>query len=936
MTALIQRNRIIFLLAVLATALAVTTGLLNVMAAHAWLPDAPTTDAGGVINSDTTWTLAGSPYVLTETLTVAAGVTLTVEPGVVVMGQLGTSLVINGRLEAVGTTTAPITFTSAADTGPGEWSGVRFFGGTGHLNYTLARYTSSSESIIIDGSPNDGPVIIENSAIQDNLGYPMMVRPEDLHRLQMSNVSFTGNNKNRVIIGGDPFSNVTLTEDVTLSGQPGLEGYEVVDFVIIVPAGITMTLQPGTTIMATDSGYCPISVAEQGHLEAVGTSEAPVTFTSTSDSSPGEWGDICVAGSAHFDWTEFRYGLFNLDIWGPMGGEVFIENSAIISSSLYSVWAYADSIHRLRMSNVTFSGNARNRVLIDTDSGNSLVNDVTLTAQPGLEGYEFNAPDLPVLQVPASVTLTMEPGTTLMAPENTGAVIQVFDQGHLNARGTADSPVTFTSATDSGPGEWVGLTIAGSAELDHAVVRNGALNIGIFENNNGEIRITNSVISNSSEYPMIVGPDALHRLQMSNVAFSENLRNRILIEPGPGNESLAGNATLTAQPGLEGYVIKPWNAPTPQLAIPAGITLTAAPGVTVMTAENTPINVAGHLEAKGTAVSPVTFTSITDTLPGEWTGLIISGTASLDHAVIRNGISNIGLLGATGGSVNIADSFIENGASYAIYSDIVALHRLRMSHVTFSGNNPDRVYVYPDDGYLLTNDVELTSQPGLEGYEVNLANFAISEGITLTLRSGATLMMNNGVIPVAGHLAAEGTADAPVTFTSATDSGPGEWAGIVLEGGTAVIDHAQIRNTGKGGQSSIRVGGYVTEGGDLALRNSTIVGSAAAGLSAYGGQVTAVCTTFSNNTNDAIYVAGSPDVTVFSSSISGNGSGINNVGSTAVDARQNWWGDASGPGGVGPGGGDAIWGNVLYDPWLNEPTCNLTPYQLFLPAVMGP
>ena len=154
-----------------------------------------------------------------------------------------------------------------------------------------------------------------------------------------------------------------------------------------------MTLQPGTTIMATDSGYCPISVSEQGHLEAVGTSESPVTFTSTSDSSPGQWTSICVGGSAHFDQAEFRYSQFNLDIWGPTGGEVFIENSAIISSTRYGVWTYPDAIHRLRMSNVVFSGNVRNRVLLDTDnnhSGNSLVDDVTLTAQPGLEGYEFN------------------------------------------------------------------------------------------------------------------------------------------------------------------------------------------------------------------------------------------------------------------------------------------------------------------------------------------------------------------------------------------------------------------------------------------------------------------------------------------------------------------------------------------------------------------
>jgi hypothetical protein len=365
----------------------------------------------------------------------------------------------------------------------------------------------------------------------------------------------------------------------------------------------------------------------------------------------------------------------------------------------------------------------------------------------------------------------MEAGTTLMAPmtANATAIIAILEQGHLAARGTADSPVTFTSASDSGTGEWTGLTIRGSAQLDHTIVRNGVLNVGIFGGDSGQVQITNSVISNSSEYPMIFSPDALHRTHLSNVTFTGNERNRVLIEPDWMNDSLAGSVTLTDQPGLEGYEIRPWNDPVPQLAIPAGITLTVAPSVTVMTAVNTYINVDGYLLAEGTDVFPITFTSITNTLPGEWGGLTISGTASLDHAIIRYGENNLG-----------------------------------------------------------------------------------------------------------------------------------------------VIDGA----------------------GEVSITNSEIGLSSDSGLYVSGGQVTAVCTTFANNNGDAVYVTGSPDVRLLSSSLTGNGSGVNNEGGTAVDARQNWWGDASGPAGIGLGGGDAVWGNVMYDPWLTEPTCTLTPYQLYVPLVI--
>jgi hypothetical protein len=38
-----------------------------------------------------------------------------------------------------------------------------------------------------------------------------------------------------------------------------------------------------------------------------------------------------------------------------------------------------------------------------------------------------------------------------------------------------------------------------------------------------------------------------------------------------------------------------------------------------------------------------------------------------------------------------------------------------------------------------------------------------------------------------------------------------------------------------------------------------------------------------------------------------------------VDAEYNWWGDASGPSGWGPGTGDAIYGTWEYEPWLTRP-----------------
>lgn len=39
----------------------------------------------------------------------------------------------------------------------------------------------------------------------------------------------------------------------------------------------------------------------------------------------------------------------------------------------------------------------------------------------------------------------------------------------------------------------------------------------------------------------------------------------------------------------------------------------------------------------------------------------------------------------------------------------------------------------------------------------------------------------------------------------------------------------------------------------------------------------------------------------------------------AIDATCNWWGDASGPSGVGPGSGDSVTANVVFTPWQISP-----------------
>ena len=183
------------------------------------------------VTANTTWT-SDKVWVLGARVTVTSGVTLTIEPGTIIKGQAGTgpnatALIIarGGKINAEGTSTRPIIFTSVADeiepgmiaspnldpTLNGLWGGVIVLGN--------APISADAESIQIEGIPaSDANGLYGGSDAADNSGVIKFISI----RHGGANIG-EGNEINGLTLGGVGSGTVIENIEVVANQDDGIE-----------------------------------------------------------------------------------------------------------------------------------------------------------------------------------------------------------------------------------------------------------------------------------------------------------------------------------------------------------------------------------------------------------------------------------------------------------------------------------------------------------------------------------------------------------------------------------------------------------------------------------------------------------------------------------------------------------------------------------------
>ncbi len=487
------------------------------------------------ITTNTTWSVSGSPYTVTSSITIDEGVTLTIEEGVIVEFSTDASLFVDGALVADGDAANKITFTSNQSTkAAGDWGTIRF-NNTSDVGSTL-------NNVIIEygGGAETGAMITYRTGA---LGVDLTnseLRFSALHgidlRASSPNIFKTTISDN---VGYGVFSDLALNFRVDSS-----------NVIRNTQGGIRVPINASSKILANtidDNGtgiYVDNGAIPEIRFNDIINNNTGIRIIETSGLSP-VISDNTISGNSTIGLLNSGTGEVTADynFWGDKFGPVNFANPSgtgdeVSNNVDFTPWLFGET---LPVREIT--SNPDNGDVWSADSVYYLQNSIS---------------------VGQSVTLTIQPGAVVKFADNASLTVS----GTLNANGTSTARIYFTSqyddaiggdsnndmrATQPDRGDWNSLYFGSSATnsvVNYVDLRyGGSSSSGMLHLIPNDISITNVQATNSNYYGIFVDnkPTAFNHvisntnryegiyvqsngIELQNITTNFNDRNGIVIE----------------------------------------------------------------------------------------------------------------------------------------------------------------------------------------------------------------------------------------------------------------------------------------------------------------------------------------------------------------------------------------------------------------------
>jgi parallel beta-helix repeat protein len=295
----------------------------------------------GFIGSNTTWSPAScDPYIVTGSIIVQAGVTLTIEPGTTVKFDNLKAMIVQGTLIAQGAEGNPITFTSNVGTSKGDWGYIYFanssadatFDGSGNyvsgsiLQYAIVEYAGGADV------PNNGTLRIEASSpyidhatVRNNNASGVYVWNDGAPRV--ANNTIVGNSASGVVGGGIYLSSSSAS---AIINNNTITGNSASDF----GGGIFLNSSASATISNNTITGNSADVGGGIYLESSSASATISNNIITGNSASDSGGGIFLKSSSAFASASATISNNTItDNSADTGGGIFLNFSSHLGSA---------------------------------------------------------------------------------------------------------------------------------------------------------------------------------------------------------------------------------------------------------------------------------------------------------------------------------------------------------------------------------------------------------------------------------------------------------------------------------------------------------------------------------------------------------------------------------------------------------------------------